>query len=112
MTIQCRNVYNCPDQNLNRILQDIANRLDILEGLRPDLLAGYVQLSDLKKINTSDLTEDFQAIVDGITITDNEITINTGDLILTNSTIKLTIGASYGSIEIYDANNVLIHKME
>lgn len=112
MTSQVRNIYHTHDQQLNRILQDIANRLDIIEGLRPDLDTGYYRLGSEKDIATTDLADDYQGLVSGVTITDNTILVNTGSIEVTNGIIKLTIGADNGAIEVYDADGNLIHKLE
>jgi hypothetical protein len=108
---QIRNIYQVHDPELNQVLQDIANRLDILEGLRPDLDAGFVNLNTDKEISTGDPTSGYQTIVAGVEIADNSIKITDGDLILDNSNLNVIVGASGNLIEVYDADNQLIHKM-
>lgn len=90
---QTRNIYNTGNAELDRILTDIAARLDVLEGLRPDLAAGYVEIDEEKNVETSSPTMGFQEIVEGVSITDNSIEV------------------TEGTIEIIDENGTTIHKM-
>jgi hypothetical protein len=109
---QIRNIYQVHDPELNQILQDIANRLDILEGLRPDLDAGYYNIDANKNLNTDNPVSNYQTIVSGIQISANKLLITDGLLEIDNGTLKVIAGSSAGSIEVYDSNNVKIHSME
>ena len=97
MSKQARRIYQTGDPNLDMILMDIAARLDVMEGLRPDLAAGYIKIESDKDIDTSDIdTEltEYQKTVTGISLTDNT-------MVLTESTISVV-----------DENGTTIHKME
>lgn len=91
MDKQSRRIYQTGNAALDMILTDIGTRLDGLEGLRPDLETGLMTLTE----GIVSITEnDFITSVDGVTLTDNLIT-------LTES-----------SIVIRDEDGEIIHKME
>jgi hypothetical protein len=106
---QTRNIYITGNAELDRILADLAARLDVLEGLRPDLSSGFIQIDADKELSTSDPMEGYQQLVDGVTIEANSIEVEDGEVELDNTTLKL--GAA-SSIKLYDPNGTLIHKME
>lgn len=128
MSTQSRRVYYTPDQELNRILQDIANRLDYIEGLRPDLDAGYYLLDDGKIVETTSnqataelflsLMRDsldalYYAIKTGIAIADNLITLTATDIAMTAGSLSITkTGSTNGDFQITDENGTVIHSME
>ena len=56
MAIQSREVYITGDQAIDRVLNRIANRLDVLEGLRPDQ-NGIVEIETDKDISTRQSTD-------------------------------------------------------
>ena len=62
MTKQARECYITGNSQLDQYLARIADRLDIIEGLRPDLDPGFYKLEAGKTINT-DATVDFTDII-------------------------------------------------
>jgi hypothetical protein len=120
MAIQTRNIYITGNAEIDRILNDMAARLDVLEGLRPDLSSGYVKIDADKGVTTSDIEADFQPIVDGVSITDNLIaltssTITLSGVVISDQSIAVTSGViknNRGRFEVYDPAGTLIHKME
>jgi hypothetical protein len=94
MSRQTRSIYNTGDSELDRILGDLAARLDVIEGLRPDLDPGFFEINASKDITTGNPVGGYQRVVNNVTIIDNTITV------------------TEGLIEIYDPNGTLIHKME
>jgi len=75
MATQIRKIYITGDADIDRHLSDIAARLDVIEGLRPDLSTGYYQLQNGKLIQTTDLDAVYQALDDQVIIGDGSITI-------------------------------------
>ncbi|RLA57454.1 MAG: hypothetical protein DRR04_12805 [Gammaproteobacteria bacterium] len=51
MAIQSREVYNTGDPVIDRVLARIAERLDVIEGLRPDI-DGLIEIESDKDIST------------------------------------------------------------
>jgi TctA family transporter len=92
MATQSRRIYQVGTPHLDMILSDIAARLDVIEGLRPDLSAGLLTLTAGKSVSTT--ADNFLEIVTGITLANNLLT-------LTESVF-----------EIKDENGTTIHKME
>ena len=107
MSKQMREVYQTGNPQIDRILMQIANRLDIIEGLRPDISAGLLTLTSSKNINTTD-PDNFLQLADGVTLAANSITITNGTLTLIGSTLKL----EESTLEVYDSGDVVIHKIE
>ena len=103
MATQIRSIYITGNADIDRHLADIAARLDVIEGLRPDLSTGYYQLQDGKLINTADLDAVYQALVDQVTIGTGTITITSTD---GNS---IVIDGKF--IEIKDAGGNVIFKI-
>lgn len=99
--VQSRNVYVTGDDNLDRILNDLSQRLDIIEGLRPDLDAGYYHLDNEKTIDTESLNP-YQSI-DSVTIGTESILVTSSD----GNSVEIT--GKY--IEIKDENGAIIHKI-
>jgi hypothetical protein len=120
MAIQTRNIYITGNAEIDRILNDMAARLDVLEGLRPDLASGFFQIDADKGISTTDIEAEFQPIVDGVSITDNLIAlvasiITLSGVVISDQSIAVTSGViknTSGSFEVYDSAGNLIHKME
>lgn len=113
--VQSRNIYITGNDELDRILNDISERLDTIEGLRPDLDAGYYTLDSDKEINTGDpLSIDDVTITRGsIIITSssgNTITI-TGDSIVIEDINGNSITIDSEIVTINDINNELVHKI-
>lgn len=113
--VQSRIVYVTGDDEIDRILNDISQRLDTVEGLRPDLDAGYYTLDSEKEINTGDpLDIDDVSITRGTIVitssTGNTITI-TGDSITILDVAGNSIVLDSEVITFYDINNALVHKI-
>lgn len=98
--VQSRNVYITGDENLDRILNDLSERLDTIEGLRPDLDPGYYHLDSAKDIDTDELST---YATDSVTIGASSITITSSD----GNSIEIT--GKY--IEIKDEDGEIIHKI-
>lgn len=113
--VQSRNVYVTGDDELDRILNDISQRLDTIEGLRPDLDAGYYTLDSDKDIGTGDPIDiDDVSITRGsiiITSTDGNTATITGNSIIFLDTAgnSITINGNY--IEIKDLNGEITFKL-
>jgi hypothetical protein len=127
MSRQTRNIYYTGNDILDRILESIASRLDIIEGLRPDQGSGFYTLEDGKIIITKrtdqladELLTALEPLLDliyyrikaGIAINDLQIEVIGGNVEVENGIVKVTVGTDAGSIEVYDVNGDLIHKME
>lgn len=113
---QSRNVYITGDDNLDRILNDICARLDTIEGLRPDLSAGYYQLDADKVINTGDPIEfDYVSISNSgiiVSSTGAALTISiTSDGILLTTLDGDSISINGKRIEIKDEDSATTFKI-
>lgn len=105
--VQSRNVYRTGQGELDRILDDIGSRLDVLEGLRPDLTAGYYNLDSDKIISTSTISD---AIGSAYVATVDEVTIDdTGILVSSANGNSIVITGEY--IEIKDQNGEVTHRI-
>jgi hypothetical protein len=71
MASESKNIYITDNPTLNSILEQIAERLDRLEGLRPELSEGLMHLDGEKELTT---TRDID--VDSITVLGTEIGLN------------------------------------
>lgn len=113
--VQSRIVYVTGDDEIDRILNDISQRLDTIEGLRPDLDAGYYALDSDKAISTGDPID-----IDDVSITRGSIIITstsgntitiTGDSITILDVAGNSIVLDSEVITFYDINNALVHKI-
>lgn len=93
MATQSREIYQTGNPSLDIVLARIGARLDVIEGLRPDLDSGLLSLTESKTIGTAD-TASFQTVVTGVAISSSGV-------VITNTTL-----------EVLDENGELIHKFE
>ncbi len=110
MARQTKRVYLTGDSNLDQILNNLADRLDLIEGLRPELDTGYLFIKNDKDIitKTSPLeAEDVLGTENQVIVTDNgdeTITLSTpqdidtdADVVFDTSTLdKLILNIAAG----------------
>ena len=104
MTIETREIYLTGDVALDFILQRLSDRVDILEGLRPDLEIGYFQLEERKAIATDTTVSSMASqSSDAVTITGGTI-----DGVPIGGTTPAAIGVT--KLTITDSNSTVIHQ--
>lgn len=93
MAIQSREVYNTGTPAVDRILNRIAERLDVLEGLRPDQ-DGLIEIESDKDISTQAASQYLTGTsigtmgvqdADDVAITGGEIDLDEGFVKITDS---------------------------
>lgn len=103
MSQQTKERYFTGDAKLDFILQRLSDRLDILEGLRPDLDAGYLELESDKDITTGSLDPVTMTFANaGLRILDtdasHDLIISPGSNLSADRTLTITTGDSSRTI--------------
>lgn len=102
MTRQSREIYITGNVAVDRILNKIGERMDIMEGIRPDLADGYLYISD-KTITSSTAPQETAGIlgtVKQITVTDN---VDGTVTLSTPQAIDISADVEFDTVKLGDA---------
>lgn len=100
MAKQSRELYITGNPVIDRILDAIAERLDVLEGLRPDLSTGFYSLGSDKTLDTTEDLSNFKTSLGLGTMADQ----NSNAVDITGGEIQDVL------IQITDFDNEVIHE--
>ena len=108
--VETKRVYITGDPNFDMIFQNLADRIDILEGLRPDLSAGLMEIEDDKDITTRTAGDMASQNSDSVEITGGSLTGVTisGNVSADNTEFD---AISVNKITITDDNDEIIHQL-